>query len=58
MTPAGPPAHSRGIHVSFPPQGGLWHPEWEYAQNCDSVASSQYFGDACRAAAAAHRRAA
>lgn len=38
--------------------GVQWHPEWEYADNPDSVALFQAFGDACRLYAAGQRKAA
>jgi putative glutamine amidotransferase len=39
-------------------QGVQWHPEWNYADNEDSLALFRAFGDACRAYAAGLRRAA
>lgn len=36
--------------------GVQWHPEWQYADNADSMALFTAFGDACRSFAAGHRR--
>lgn len=38
--------------------GVQWHPEWRYAENPDSVAIFQAFGEACRTYAAGLRKAA
>ena len=49
------------VHVSTAPGwafGVQWHPEWRFAENEDSMALFQAFGEACRAYRAGERRAA